>query len=93
MPLYILLLLSSVGRFSLRGSELGWAKAFYLNLGNLYTVYPSSVYKASYLHHQITTSLESLSVLGLGMENKAKIKLRVGLNLKDYKVSLLLKCL
>mmetsp|Transcript_29015 Transcript_29015/g.39863 ORF Transcript_29015/g.39863 Transcript_29015/m.39863 type:complete len:373 (+) Transcript_29015:2-1120(+) len=42
------------GRFSLRGSELGWAKSWLLNLG-------------------------------LGEENTAKFKLRLGLNLKSYK--------
>eukprot|EP00981_Chlorochromonas_danica_P015396 scaffold12006_cov162-Ochromonas_danica.AAC.1 len=43
------------GRFSLRGSELGWAKSWLLNLG-------------------------------LGEENAAKLKLRLGLNLKSYKL-------
>lgn len=43
------------GRFSLRGSELGWAKSWLWNLG-------------------------------LGESNSAKFKLRVGLNLKNYKV-------
>lgn len=42
------------GRFSLRGSELGWAKSWIWNLG-------------------------------LGEENTAKFKLRMGLNLKTYK--------
>ncbi|KAJ1433992.1 hypothetical protein B484DRAFT_417654 [Ochromonadaceae sp. CCMP2298] len=42
------------GRFSLRGSELGWAKSWMLNLG-------------------------------LGEEQAAKFKLRVGVNLKSYK--------
>lgn len=40
------------GRFSLRGSELGWTKSWFLNLG-------------------------------LGEESTAKIKLRMGLNLKS----------
>ena len=43
------------GRFSLRGSELGWAKSWLWNLG-------------------------------LGESSSAKFKLRVGLNLKNYKV-------
>lgn len=43
-----------VGRFSLRGSELGWAKSWQPNLG-------------------------------LGEENSAKFKLRLGLNLNNYK--------
>ena len=42
------------GRFSLRGSELGWAKSWLLNLG-------------------------------LGEENSAKFKLRLGFNLNSYK--------
>eukprot|EP01040_Poterioochromonas_malhamensis_P014064 gene14064-15539_t len=42
------------GRFSLRGSELGWAKSWQPNLG-------------------------------LGEENSAKFKLRLGLNLNNYK--------
>ena len=45
------------GRFSLRGSELGWAKSWLWNLG-------------------------------LGESNSAKFKLRVGLNLKNYKVNI-----
>lgn len=44
------------GRFSLRGSELGWTKSWFMNLG-------------------------------LGEESTAKIKLRMGLNLKSYKVT------
>lgn len=47
------------GRFSLRGSELGWAKAWYMNL-------------------------DALQVLGLGIDNKAKVKVRLGLNLNNY---------
>ena len=47
------------GRFSLRGSELGWTKSWFMNLG-------------------------------LGEESTAKIKLRMGLNLKSYKVDRLL---
>ena len=47
------------GRFSLRGSELGWTKSWFMNLG-------------------------------LGEESTAKIKLRMGLNLKSYKVLLIL---
>ena len=43
------------GRFSIRGSELGWTKSWFHNLG-------------------------------LGEESNAKIKLRMGLNLKDYKM-------
>jgi hypothetical protein len=46
------------GRFSLRGSELGWTKSWFMNLG-------------------------------LGEESTAKIKLRMGLNLKSYKVRVL----
>jgi hypothetical protein len=45
------------GRFSLRGSELGWTKSWFMNLG-------------------------------LGEESTAKIKLRMGLNLKSYKVDI-----
>ena len=41
------------GRFSLRGTELGWTKSWFLNLG-------------------------------LGEESTAKIKLRMGLNLKSW---------
>lgn len=43
------------GRFSLRGSELGWTKSWMLNLG-------------------------------LGEENAAKCKMRLGLNLRTYKL-------
>eukprot|EP01035_Chromulina_nebulosa_P018951 gene18951-24759_t len=48
------------GRFSLRGSELGWTKSWLWNLG-------------------------------LGEENAAKFKLRMGLNLKTYKAYLRLR--
>ena len=68
--------MNTVGRFSLRGTELGWAKAWYLNLGMINKLSVLSV-----LHKM----LDALSAFGLGVDNKAKIKFRAGLNLNTLK--------
>ncbi len=65
------------GRFSLRGSELGWAKSWMLNLGSYACVLSTSC--------SASGSMQCNIAAGLGEENTAKFKLRLGLNLKTQK--------
>jgi hypothetical protein len=64
------------GRFTLRGSELGWAKSW---LWNMVCIILSFVI-------WFLINLELLMLKGMSDDNTAKLKLRMGLNLHSWKM-------